>query len=123
MTNEKLTTTTQYAAGRAAVMLGSNMLDVGEMRGSYEEEVESQMEEWDAQIEHLKARADLILVDIEERYYGVLRGLRLRERAVRESLRELHEAREWAREEAKRRLDQAIEDLNRALGTVPPELE
>ena len=90
---------------------------------TYEETVESQIKAWDAEIEHLKARADLILIDIEERYYGVLRGLRLRERAVRESLRELHEAREWAREEAKRRLDQATEELKRALEAVPPELE
>src|SRR5688500_4682787 len=90
---------------------------------SYEGMIESRIDAWNAEIEHLKARADLILADIEERYYGVLRGLRLRERAVRESLRDLQEARDWSREEAKRRLDQAIEELNRALGTVPPELE
>jgi hypothetical protein len=90
---------------------------------THEERIEEQLEVWDAQIEHLKARADLILADIEERYYGVLRGLRLRERVVRERLRDLQVARDWSREEAKRRLDQATEELKRALEAVPPELD
>jgi hypothetical protein len=90
---------------------------------TYEESIESQIEEWDAEIEHLKARADLILTDIEERYYGVLRSLRAKERKIRESLRELHDSNGWAREEAIRRLEQATDDLKSALEAGPPELD
>ena len=90
---------------------------------TFEDKVATQIEQWDAEIEHLKARADLILAEMEERYYRVLRGLRQREQAVRDSLKELHHAHSSFREEAKRRLDQATTELKIALEAVPPELE
>lgn len=57
-----------------------------------EEKLGAQAEEWDHEIEHLDARVDIILCQIEDRYYGLLRDLRARESAFRELLVSLHSA-------------------------------
>ncbi|MEO8289263.1 MAG: hypothetical protein ABI670_22885 [Chloroflexota bacterium] len=55
----------------------------------YAETLASQLKVWDDEIEHLDARADIILAQVEDRYYCLLKSLRKKERELRESLREL----------------------------------
>jgi hypothetical protein len=54
----------------------------------YEETIESQIRVWDDEIEHLDARADIVLAQIEDRYYGVIKRLRAKERELRRRLEE-----------------------------------
>jgi len=50
---------------------------------------ELHMGEWDAEIEHLEALTDLLLLNLEDRCYSLLNGLRGKEKQVRDALREV----------------------------------
>lgn len=52
----------------------------------YEETVASQIKVWDDEIEHLDARADILMAQIEDRYYTMIRELRNREKELKEEL-------------------------------------
>ncbi len=62
------------------------------LKDLYEETVASQLKVWDDEIEHLDARADILLAQVEDRYYCLIRHLRVKERELRTKLNELRVA-------------------------------
>jgi hypothetical protein len=52
----------------------------------YEETVASQIKIWDDEIEHLDARADILMAQMEDRYYRLIRSLRSKEKELKEQL-------------------------------------
>ena len=61
---------------------------VGTSKELYEETIESQLRVWDDEIEHLDARADIVLAQIEDKYYNLIRCLRAKEKKLRQQLEE-----------------------------------
>ena len=55
----------------------------------YEETLASQIKVWDDEIEHLEARVDIIMAQIEDRCYCLLKGLRTRENELKGQLASL----------------------------------
>jgi hypothetical protein len=88
-----------------------------------EETVRSQLKVWDDEIDHLDARTDIILAQVEERYYSLLRSLRQKELAVRNCLNELGSADEQQWEVIRGELAKSTGDLKAALGEAIEEIE
>jgi hypothetical protein len=89
----------------------------------YEEAVASQLKVWDDEIDHLDAMADIILAQVEDRYYGLLKSLRRKEREVREQLDLLKRADENSWETVRSDIASTTRDLKVALGEAIEELE
>lgn len=89
----------------------------------YEETVASQLKVWDDEIEHLDARADIIMAQVEDRYYCLLKSLRAREREVRVRLEQLREAGDGCWEDLRVDLLARTEDMKAALGDAVEEID
>ncbi|HET9494287.1 MAG TPA: hypothetical protein VFR15_08660 [Chloroflexia bacterium] len=89
----------------------------------YEETVASQLKVWDDEIDHLDARADIIMAQVEDRYYCLLKSLRAKEQEVRERLEQLRGAGDDHWEELRAELLSRTEDLKDALGHAVEEID
>lgn len=89
----------------------------------YEETVASQLKVWDDEIDHLDARADIIMAQVEDRYYCLLKSLRAKEQEVRERLEQLRGAGDDHWEELRAELLSRTEDLKAALGHAVEEID
>lgn len=89
----------------------------GSMKAGYEESVESQLKAWDAEIEHLDARADMLIACFEEKYYSLLRRLRGKEEELRQQLVELRAVPDYdaSWEHLQDQLARTADDMNLAL--------
>jgi hypothetical protein len=96
---------------------------VVELKELYEETVASQLKVWDDEINHLDARADIILAQAEDHYYCLLKSLRAKERELRDRLLALKSAPDdnWenlevdlarTRDEMKNAISRAEEELH-----------
>ena len=61
-------------------------------RDVYIETVKRHLAKWDGEIDHLDARADIILLQLEDRYYTLLRSLRGKEMEIKSGLQQLKAA-------------------------------
>jgi len=104
-----------------AVAEGSERV-VGELKDLYQETVASQLKVWDDEIDHLDARADIVLAQAEDHYYCLLKGLRRKERALREQLESLKVAPDSDWESIRCELARTTSELKVALNHAEEEL-
>jgi hypothetical protein len=62
------------------------MTETESLKELYEESVASQIKVWDDEIEHLDARADIIMAQIEDKYYKLVKCLRTKENELKHQL-------------------------------------
>ena len=67
-----------------------------EKRKAYEEKLDTQLKEWDAQISLLKAKADNARAEIRKDYYKSIEAFEHKESEVKTKLQELRTARDEA---------------------------
>jgi S-adenosylhomocysteine hydrolase len=89
----------------------------------YMEQVKRQLASWDGEIEHLDAKADIILLQLEEKYYTLLRTLRGKEKEIMTGLQQLKAADEEAWQLLQPVLEVAANDMKLALSTAEQELQ
>jgi hypothetical protein len=102
---------------------------VGTSKELYEETVASQIKVWDDEIEHLDARADILMAQIEDRYYNLIRSLRTKEKELNNQLVTLRAVNEgdvaWleVRDCLAHATDEMKAALCRAAELIEPEVE
>lgn len=77
------------------------------MKENYEKKLQCQLNEWGAEIDKFKAKADQAEADIQLQYYKEIEELRLKQEAARQRLEELHQAGEDAWEDLKAGVESA----------------
>ncbi|HKP51347.1 MAG TPA: hypothetical protein VJ183_01700 [Chloroflexia bacterium] len=92
-------------------------------RDEYVEAVKSQLAGWDDEIERFDARADIILMKLEERYYDLLRALRTQERSIRDNLYKLGTVSGDNWMSLKSCLDRASRDMEHVLSVAAQEIK
>mgnify|MGYP006309054223 CR=1 FL=1 len=85
------------------------------MKESYEKKLQAQLDEWDAEINKLKAKADKAQADAQLEYYEKVEELRMMQEAARAKLTELREAGDDAWEDLKAGLEAARDSMGKAL--------
>jgi uncharacterized protein with NRDE domain len=98
---------------------------VGTLKGLYEETLASQIKVWDGEIEHLDARADILMAQIEDRYYSIIKSLRSKERELETSLAAMRAATEDDAEwmEARNRVNCVANEMKEAIQHAVEEIE
>ncbi len=82
---------------------------------AYEKKVESQIEEWNAEISKLKAKADQKEADAQVAYHEEIEDLRAKQDALREKLLELRASSESAWEDVKTGVQKSFDDMQSAI--------
>ncbi|TBT04037.1 coiled coil domain-containing protein [Vibrio parahaemolyticus] len=82
------------------------------MKKAYEKKLQTQLDEWRAEIDKLKARADAVEADTQLKYYKQVEKLCVMEVEARQKLDELKESSDDAWEDLKAGLDSAWDALN-----------
>ena len=85
------------------------------MKEAYEKKLQAQLDEWSAEIDKLKARADRAEADVQLEYYKHIEELRSMQDAARARLSALREAGDDAWEDLKAGIDSAWSSLGSAL--------
>ena len=85
------------------------------MKESYQKKLQAQLDEWSAEIDKLKAKADGAEADAKLEYYKQIEELRSMQAAANEKLAELKEAKDDAWEDLKAGMDSAWGSLGNAL--------
>lgn len=88
------------------------------MKQAYEQKLRAQLDEWKAEIDRLKARADSAEAESQLEYYKQIEDLRTRQEAARVKLEELENAGEDAWEDLKAGLENAWNELGEAVRTA-----
>jgi hypothetical protein len=98
---------------------------VGTLKELYEETVASQIKIWDDEIEHLNARADIVMAQIEDRYYNLIRCLRIKEKELKNQLVALRAVNDgdvaWL--EVKDRLSHTTDEMKATICHVAQQIE
>ena len=92
------------------------------VKEAYEAGVESQLKVWDSEIEDLQTKVDIVLAQVEDRYYRVLRELRGQEKKLRADLRELKSAPEDHWEEVRAQVVGHAASMEQVLSRAAREL-
>lgn len=82
------------------------------MKDAYEKKLQSQLDEWRADIDKLKAKADAAEADTQLEYYKQIEELRSMQDTASEKLVELKDASDDAWEDLKAGLDRAWHSLS-----------
>lgn len=85
------------------------------MKEAYEKKLQSRLDEWSAEIDKLKAKADAAEADAQLEYYKEIEELREMQETARSKLTELKEAGDDAWEDLKAGLDSAWDSMSRAI--------
>jgi multidrug resistance efflux pump len=85
------------------------------MKEAYEKKLQAQLDEWGAEIDKLKAKADKAEADAQLEYYKQIEDLRSMQQAANEKLAGLKEASDNAWEDLKAGIDSAWDSLGNAL--------
>jgi len=85
------------------------------MKEAYEQKLQSQLDEWGAEIDKLKAKADSAEADAQLEYYKQIEELRSTQEAASEKLSELKDAGDDAWEDLKAGMDSAWDSLGSAI--------
>jgi len=85
------------------------------MKETYEQKLEAQLDEWSAQIDKLKAKADGAEADIQLEYYKKIEELRTMQESATHKLSELKDAGDDAWEDLKAGIDSAWDSLGNAV--------
>ncbi|MCJ7685048.1 MAG: coiled coil domain-containing protein, partial [Desulfobacteraceae bacterium] len=62
------------------------------MKEAYQQKLEAQLDEWNVEIDKLKAKADKAEAEAQIQYYKQIEDMRVKQKAAREKLTELKEA-------------------------------
>jgi len=92
-------------------------------RKAYEEKLEAQLEEWNAQIALLKARADKAKAEAKIEYYKTIEGLQHKENEARAKLHELKTAGDAACEDLKIGAEKAWDEVKAAFHSAALKLK
>ncbi len=84
-------------------------------KSAYKQKIQSQINQWNAEIDKLKAKADSASADAQLEYNQQIREIRDRQGAVEQKLNELEEAGEGAWEDIKTGLNEAMDALDDSL--------
>ena len=97
----------------------------GSMKALYEETLASQIRVWEGEIEHLDARADILMAQIEDRYCAIIKSLRKKGRKLEANLAVLRAATEGDEEwlEVKERLACISNDMKESIRHAVEEIE
>ncbi len=82
---------------------------------AYKQKIQSQLDEWNAEIDKLKAKADSAGADAQLEYNQQIKEIRDRQDTVKQKLNELEESSEGAWEEVKTGMDEAMDALDKSL--------
>ena len=85
------------------------------MKEAYQQKLEAQLDEWTADINKMKAKADKADADAQLEYYKQIEELRSKQETAQEKLEELKEAGEGAWEDLKTGVELAWSSLGEAL--------
>jgi chromosome segregation ATPase len=85
------------------------------LKEAYQQKIEAQLDEWNAEIDRMKARASKAEADAKLEYDKQIKELRLKQQAVQEKLRNLKDAGEDAWEDLKAGVELAWESLGEAI--------
>lgn len=85
------------------------------MKEAYEKKLQSQLDEWSAEIEKLKAKADSAEADAQLEYYKQIEELRTMQEHAKNKLSELKEAGDNAWEDLTAGIDNAWSSMNEAI--------
>lgn len=85
------------------------------MKEAYEQKLQAQLDEWSAEIDKLKARADSADADAQLEYYKKIEELRSMQETAANKLTELKDAGENSWEDLKAGIDSAWDSLGNAL--------
>lgn len=85
------------------------------MKEAYEQKLQTQLDEWHAEIDKLKAKADSAEADTQLEYYKKIEELRTMHESVTNKLAELKMASDDAWEDVKAGIDSARDSLGIAL--------
>jgi hypothetical protein len=85
-----------------------------EKRKAYEEKLDAQLKEWNAQIALFKARADKAKAEAKIEYYKTIEGLQHKENEARAKLHELSTAGDEAWEDLKTGAEKAWDEVKAA---------
>jgi hypothetical protein len=87
---------------------------VNDKRNAYEEKIDAQLEEWNAQIALLKAKADKGKAEVKIEYYKTIEALQHRQDEARTKLHELKTAGDEAWEDIKTGAEKAWDEVKTA---------
>lgn len=93
---------------------GTEVMVMG-MKESYEKKLQAQLDEWSAEIDQLKAKADKAGADAQIEYHRQVEELRSRQEEAKRKLGELREAGDGAWEDLKAGAENARDALGSAL--------
>lgn len=85
------------------------------MKEAYEQKLQAQLDEWGAEIDQLKAKADNAKADAQLDYYKQIEELRSMQESARNKLAELKDAGDDAWQDLKAGIDSARDSLGHAL--------
>ena len=85
------------------------------MKEAYQSKLEAQLDEWTAEINKMKAKADKADADAQLEYYKQIEELRSKQETAQEKLEELKEAGEDAWEDLKAGMENAWNSLGNAM--------
>ncbi|MFT6907483.1 MAG: uncharacterized coiled-coil DUF342 family protein [Oleiphilaceae bacterium] len=85
------------------------------MKEEYEQKLQAQLNEWSAEIDKLKAKADGAEADAQLEYYKKIEGLQAMQESVNNKLAELKDAGDDAWVDLKAGIDNARDSLGNAL--------
>lgn len=85
------------------------------MKEAYERKLQAQLDEWNAEIDNLKARADKAEADAQLKYYKQIEELRQQQQAAQVKLSELRQSSEDAWEDLKAGVESAWDSFGKAV--------
>ncbi len=85
------------------------------MKEAYEKKLKAQLDEWGAEIDKLKAKADNAESDVQLEYYKQIEELRSKQEDATNKLAELREASDDAWEDLKAGIESAWDSLSMAV--------
>src|SRR5436305_1899817 len=95
------------------------------LKESYEETVASQIKVWDDEIQYLDARADILMAQIEDRFYNLIKVLRTTEKELKQEFAALRVAGDceakWV--EIKDELTHTADNMKAAICRAAEEIE
>jgi len=85
------------------------------IKKSYQQKLQAQLNEWNAEIDKLQARADQSTSNVKIEYYRQIEDLRAKQQAAQEKLHELRDAKDDAWEDLKAGTEHAWTTLGEAI--------
>jgi hypothetical protein len=85
------------------------------LKEAYEKKMQARLDEWDAEIDLLKAKADKAKADARVEYYKQIEELKIKKQAAGVKLAELRKAGDGAWEDLKTGLESAWNSLGKAV--------